>query len=140
MISFSYSITEGFYKLFIRNVDVSNDYGAYFEPFNSGLWYMIGSFCIVASIALYLTVRYYYFFFYTKERKVDFLVVFSIASNTLPVTNIFSFSIFRCMEKKLTCRDDFTFMKSLAFVLNGLVLRGWYNEPVNCSARIVFLT
>ena len=80
------------------------------------------------------------FFFYTKERKVDFLVVFSIASNTLPVTNIFSFSIFRCMEKKLTCRDDFTFMKSLAFVLNGLVLRGWYNEPVNCSARIVFLT
>ena len=74
VISFSYSITEGFYKLFIRNVDVSNDYGAYFEPFNSGLWYMIGSFCIVASLSLYLTVRYYYFL-YTKERKVDFVVV-----------------------------------------------------------------
>ena len=140
VISFSYSITEGFYKLFIRNVDVSNDYGAYFEPFNSGLWYMIGSFCIVASLSLYLTVRYYYFL-YTKERKVDFLVVFSRWSNAWNLTSILTFySIFRFAEKKLTCRDDFTFMKSLAFVLNGLVLRGWYNEPVNCSARIVFLT
>ena len=71
VISFSYSITEGFYKLFIRNVDVSYDYGAYFEPFNFGLWFMIGSFCIGASTILYLTVRY---FFYTEiilMRKVE---------------------------------------------------------------------
>ena len=58
VISFALPITQIYHRLFIQNPSGTFNYLAYVEPLNILAWMMVGIFCLVTPIFIYLIAKY----------------------------------------------------------------------------------